>query len=446
MKAKTKKLLKKGLHLAGAIGLSTLVLGGSFLLGFEVGKATYQPKEDKSLSPAKPKEALHPKRTIYTELNAPTTYMQSLVGRKDLYIKANETNDIERFNQEHVDYSITWIWDCKGKVGNDYLTQVAFDEITISYYQEYDPTKPNVPENWEYSIYTNAQGVEADAGNILWIDEAGSWYLDEWDNNYGENYTPTTPDDILQRLLGFVTEQPYIEVDGNTFWTALASNQPYGMSLARVSSTLEINPPLQAQNIPFKWGVQIDGVYFPVLYFEADWTEVKGNTAIAGFGSTFRTAQDGEYQALPFIKMAVSQGYSQVFAYNDWALPGVGSITTDGFTDFWKYGNGKSTAKIYVWGSMLDSWNVYPNGQMGYKNNAEYLASGNGTWKNWTPNLDWNKNEPNAQNVFTLIGGALSGVAGLFAISVLPGITLGTLLLVPFVVTMVVVLIKILRK
>ena len=140
-------------------------------------------------------------------------------------------------------------------------------------------------------------------------------------------------------------------------------------------------------------------------------------------------------------------------AKNNWAMNGI-QIENGLMSNFWIYKNSgptfdtdAGTLKIYNWGTMTEKSTSYPNGSAGYASYFEYTrAIGGQTIKPFEPIIVGGNNNANVTDVFTLIGSAFAGLAPFLAIQIIPSLTIGTLLLVPFIVTMVIVIIKMLRK
>ena len=442
MQDKTKKQLKKGLRIGGVIGLTTLVLGGSFLLGFETGKATYQPKEEKSLSAGKPKQAFQPKRA--RDHIGQTSYMMELVLKKDLFLLTKD--QFKQINplKEHEIMQMTLYGNFS--VANDYTIQTStlttFDELHIGI--DYDSDKED-PKERHWLWYGNENDdYWSDSLQVLNINAISGYSNVTYHNSetHETSYTKYTPDDLLRVAIGRVTNQPYTEVNGNTNWTAMMAKNPIGMSVTAFGNEISTQP-FQA-HAKHMYGVEINGTYFRVYAWLGNWTVMPEHSELEVAGVTIQVPFE-TFQSLEYINMAIIDGDAggTRFATNLYGNT-IKKVVTDGRPLFWTYGMNSTTAKIYDWGSMKDTWNVYPNEGSGWENNTAYLKSAGADYVNATG--VYIDTESGLLDVFALVGSALGGFTSILSVAILPGLTIGTLILVPFIVTMVIVIIKMLRK
>ena len=439
MKDKTKKLLKKGLRLGGAIGLTTLILGGSFLLGFEVGKATYQPEEEKNLSAAKPKEALQPKRAITHSVSGnPTTYHPTWANTNALYFNPNITKAYEK-GAIMLDGEDIIVW-----TDNDYRNLGLYDVVTLVWgYDDIVTVQGYNRDSEDYEAYevpwsdTEKKTIHIENKNLAWSTIA----------LHDSEATPAF-DGLLTTCLKDIRTTEYFAPSTQADWLSLFTANPLGACMIEYNQPWDYYPQGQYAielNGQIYWGSQI----FP------DFQDVKGNTSIEidKYGTPARVATSEEYEYLAGVNFYVNNYQSALqMVKNNWSVNGM-QIYNGLMTAYWSYANSGPTfdtetgdLKIYNWGTMGEKASTYPNGSAGYASYFEYTRTiGGNTIKPFEPIVVGGQDASMA-DVFTLIGSAFAGLAPFLAIQIIPSLTIGTLLLVPFIVTMVIVIIKMLRK
>lgn len=438
MKDKTKKLLKKGLRLAGAIGLTTLTLGGSFLLGFEAGKATYDKKEEPTVSAAKAKSALQPKRAITHSVSGnPTTNHPTWANTNALYFNPNITNAYEK-GAIMLDGEDIIVW-----TDNDYRNLGLYDVVTLV---------------WGYDDIVTVQGYNRDtedyeAYEVPWTDAVRKTIHIENKNlawsTISLHDSEATPsfDGLLTTCLKDIRTTEYFAPSSSSDWLSLFTANPLGACMIEYNQHWESYPRGQyaiEMNGQVYWGAQI----FP------DFRDVQANTSIQidKYGTPARVATSDEYEYLAGINFYVNDYESALqMVKNNWSVNGI-QIENGLMTNYWAYTAGGPTTeegslKIYNWGTMTEKATTYPNGSAGYASYFEYTrAIGGQTIQPFEPIIVGGQDNANVTNVFALIGSAFAGLAPILAIQILPSLTIGTLMLVPFIVTMVIVIIKMLRK